>query len=111
MIKSYDLGENLLVDQCLRFSIDDLLQKAKKSYIEYQVNQQIQALNHTLSVTYSKTRYNGYRAWFLCPQCNERRRDLYKHPLREAIGCRSCLNIKYRSQRYRGMIENSLVKY
>jgi hypothetical protein len=64
--------------------------------------------NQSISLTVSKTRFNGLRYWFSCPMCQRRVGVLYVHPLTSEVGCRHCLKLDYRSRRYKGMIENNL---
>lgn len=53
----------------------------------------------------STTGNGGHRYWFVCPSCSSRVAKLYtQDPI---VACRHCLGIKYRSSRYKGMIENS----
>jgi hypothetical protein len=111
MIKPQDLGESWLVDQCQRISIDLIIQKANREKRSTFISQEIGLLGIELNLTHTPTRFNGKRLWLVCPLCNSRRRDLYKHPMNNAVGCRECLNLKYRNQRYKGMIENSIAKY
>ena len=54
----------------------------------------------------TETKFNGMRFWFKCPQCERRVGVLFKHTITEIIGCRICLNLHYRKQRYKGMVEN-----
>lgn len=78
--------------------------KAKESFIQSQID--IDGLN--LQLTTSKTRY-GLRLWFLCPKCNKRIGKLYKHPLTGIIACRTCNNLYYKSQKFKGMLEQKLI--
>ena len=106
MIKPYDLGNFYnLVEQSQKIRIDELVAKAKKELKVKLVQSKIEALGIEIKLTTSKTRFNGERLWFACPMCNRRVGTLYKHPLQERIGCRNCLSLTYRKQRFKGMIE------
>ena len=110
MINPYDLGKNNLIDQCKKVSIDELIKKANRMTKINFINNEVEAFGQKVRLTTSKTRFNGQRLWFICPICNRRINNLYKYPLRSLIGCRICLKLKYRNQRYKGMIENSIDK-
>jgi len=109
MIRTYDLGENI-VDQCQSISIDELVKRVSRINKENYILQEVESFGQKIRLTTSKTYFNGERLWFLCPICNRRINKLYKHPQQSLIGCRICLKLKYRNQRYRGMIEDSVDK-
>jgi hypothetical protein len=66
---------------------------------------QLKMMGIDVELIAAETRFNGVRFWFKCPLCQRRVGVLFKHPLSQAIGCRLCLNLRYRKQRYKGMIE------
>lgn len=80
--------------------------QAKESFLRSQIN--INGFQIQLST--SKTRY-GIRFWFTCPKCSKRVGKLYKHPLSSFIACRVCNNLDYKSRRFKGMLEQNIVKY
>jgi len=102
MIKPYDLGDSL-VEHTQRVEIDDLVRRARKGLKPRLLEAQIEASGLKVALTTSKTRFGGLRIWFLCPVCNSRRGIIYK--IGEQIGCRLCLGLKYKKQRYKGMAE------
>lgn len=75
-----DINEYAKVSKIMHISVNDILQ---------------QFTGRTFNLT-STSLYYGYRTWFLCPSCNDRRRKLYESA--DGFACRKCLNIKYRSQ-------------
>ena len=102
----YDLGSNFLVaENCQRLSIDEILRQATKTLRRRLVEAQIEALGISIQLTTSKTTFHGERFWFICPICSKRKGMLYKHPENSLIGCMTCLKLKYKKQRYRGMVE------
>jgi len=107
LITPYDLGNNL-VEHTQRVNINDLVKQAQKELKTRLVQAQIKALGLIVNLTTSKTRFNGDRLWFICPICCKRVGTLYQHTTKELIGCRSCLNLKYKKQRFKGMIEAEL---
>lgn len=108
-IKPIDSGK-FLVESTEQIDINKLIRqfnyKAKEAFIKSQV--QIEGLE--LKLATSKTRF-GLRLWFICPNCNKRVGKLYKHPLTNVVACRICNNLDYRSRKFKGMIEQKIVKY
>lgn len=102
MISPYDLGNNL-VEHTRRININDLLRKANLSFKSQLIKSEIEALGVLVSLTTSKTRFNGSRLWFKCPVCGKRRENLYLN--QNKIACRKCNSLKYTKQRYKGMVE------
>lgn len=106
LINPYDLGDFQLADNAMRINIDELVGRVKKELKIRLLQAKIEALGIEVSLITSKTRFNGERFWFLCPLCQIKVGTLYKHPLKNILGCRSCMELKYRKQRFKGMIEN-----
>ena len=109
MINPYDLGSLQLADTVQKIQIDQLINQATKDLKQRLVEAQIESLGVRVRLTTSKTRFNGERLWFVCPVCSKRSGVLYRHSVKGMIGCRCCLAIKYRKQRYKGMIEENKV--
>lgn len=105
LINPYDLGDFQLVDNAMKINIDELVDRVKKELKIRLLQAKIEALGIEVSLTTSKTRFNGDRFWFLCPMCQIKVGTLYKHPLQNILGCRNCLELKYKKQRFKGMIE------
>ena len=105
LISPYDLGEFQLVDTAQRINIDELVNRVKKELKIRLLQAKIEALGIEVQLATSKTRFNGDRFWFLCPICQIKVGTLYKHPLQDILGCRNCLALKYRKQRFKGMVE------
>jgi len=53
-------------------------------------------LTQHVSIERNPCNYGGFRAFFLCPQCAQRKRMLY---ISTRITCRSCLKLGYHTQR------------
>lgn len=106
-IKPIDSG-SFLVETAEQININDLIKQfylqAKESFIKSQIN--IEGLE--VKLTTSKTRY-GLRFWFTCPSCNKRIGKLYKHPLTGIVACRTCNNLVYKSQKFKGMLEQKIL--
>ena len=106
LINPYDLGDFQLTENAMRINIDELVDRVKKELKIRLLQAQIEALGIEVQLTTSKTRFNGDRFWFLCPICQIKVGTLYKHPLQNLLGCRNCLELKYKKQRFKGMIES-----
>lgn len=105
MINPNDLGEFQLADNTEKISINRLIVQVKEELKSALVRSQIDVMGLQISLTTSRTRFNGKRLWFVCPLCSRRCESIYRHTDKEIAGCRNCLNVKYRKQRYKGMIE------
>lgn len=101
----YDLGTPLVVGTCQRIKIDDLLKQCRHEFKEAMMTSQLKMMGIDVELIAAETRFNGIRFWFKCPQCERRVGVLFKHPINQAIGCRLCLNLRYRKQGYKGMVE------
>ena len=101
MLTPYDLGSYLVVENCDRLKVDELVAKSLKELKKRLVQAQIEALGVNINLITSRTRFNGQRIWFQCPHCKKRIGTLYKHPIGGVLGCRVCLNLKYKRQRFK----------
>lgn len=101
-----NLGSILLVDDCQKVAVSDLLRDYKAKLKETILKSQFEMLNENVMIITSKTGNGGLRFWFMCPSCKRRVGVLLKHPLQNVLGCRTCLNLEYKSRRYKGMIES-----
>ncbi len=107
MLSPYNLGSFLVAEDCSKIKVNDLVTNAMKALKIRLVQSQIDALGVEVKLTSSSTKFNGKRLWFVCPNCTRRIGTIYKHPTEEIFGCRICLNLKYRKQRFKGMIESA----
>ncbi len=102
-----DLGTSLTVETCPKIKIDDLLKQCREGFKKTMMTSQLKVMGIDVELIAAETKYNGVRFWFKCPLCERRVGVLFKHPVSQSIGCRICLNLCYRKQRYKGMVENS----
>jgi hypothetical protein len=100
-----DSGKYFLVEDCQKLDISDLLRDYKKKIKETILNSQLEILDKDILITSSKTGNGGFRFWFICPKCKRRAGVLLKHPFKKDLGCRVCLKLKYKSSKFKGMIE------
>jgi hypothetical protein len=101
-------GKTVLVEECPKIEVSDVLQEAKQQLLPVIMQNVAEISGYPVEFTTSKLAHGGERIWFKCPLCKARSGVLYKKPLDGTVGCRSCLELEYRSRRYRGMIENNL---
>lgn len=99
-INPYDLGG--IVENTQSVRINDLLDKAKEKYKQEFIKSTFSLNGFDIQLTTSKTRFGGNRTWFICPICKNKKGVIYTDPV---VGCRICLNLSYRQQRFRRMIE------
>jgi len=104
-----DFGKTLLVEECRKIKIDDLLKICRTQLKKLVLGMEIAGLGLKIELTTSKTRFNGVRFWFACPVCAKKAGVLFQHPLTERIGCRTCLGLEYAKRRYKGMVEKEIL--
>ena len=100
-----NLGNNLLVEDCSKIAVADLIREYRIKLKESFLTSQLEMMSVNVRLTTSQTGNKGTRFWFVCPKCERRVGLLLRHPLQGTIGCRLCLNLEYRKRRYKGMIE------
>lgn len=100
-----DFGTPLTVETCPKIKIDDLLKQCREAFKESMITSQLKMMGVDIELIATETKFNGMRFWFKCPHCERRVGVLFKHPITETIGCRLCLHLHYRKQRYKGMAE------
>lgn len=105
----YDLGEKnsntFFVDDTQKIKMSDLVGKCHNVWKRLALESEIRANGLNIGLAISKTGFGGERLWFACPKCNKRAEVLFTHPITGEVGCRKCLGLKYRKNRYKGMIE------
>lgn len=94
-----------LTSSCRSINILSYLKLAKNQLKEAFFSSHAEIDDHNVDLISTKTGRNGARFWFKCPICGRKAGIIYKHPQNSQIGCRKCLNLEYRSRRYKGMIE------
>lgn len=104
-----NLGKKYLVEECKNIRIDSMVRKAKCGLIAFLVQGEAELDGFTIKLRSKPLYHGGERLWFECPICQMTVGVLYKHPMSEIIGCRRCLDLEYRSRKFKGMIENKLL--
>lgn len=95
----------MLVDQCQKITADQVIRQAMSQIKKDLLTKGVEISDQSVQLTATKTQFGGQRIWFTCPGCTKRRGALMVHPISNQVGCRDCLNVQYRKQRYKGMIE------
>lgn len=103
-----NLGKTIIVDECQQISINTFIRRAKIQLKKTLISSQIEMSGVSIHLAISVTGNGGLRFWFECPLCKKRVGVLYTHPLNQNVGCRKCLGLEYRNQRYKGMVEDCL---
>lgn len=97
----------MLLEQCQKIRVNEVVQQAILHTRLELVRAGIKVGDYSVKITTTNTQFGGQRAWFICPACERRCGLLLQHPLSGTVGCRECLALGYRKQRYKGMIENT----
>lgn len=97
-----------IVENCQKIRVDEVIGQAISQTKQHIVEAGVQISDHSVQLTTTKTQFGGQRAWFICPICQRRCGVLLQHPISNEIGCRRCLGLGYRNQRYKGMVETRL---
>jgi len=100
-----NFGRIFLTDQCQKIEMKDFLREAKHDLKKMLLESEIKANDVQVSIRTAKTGNGGERWFFECPVCKRRCTVLFQHPISILLGCRSCLNLKYRKCAKKGMVE------
>lgn len=103
-----DLGEKYLVEDCQNIRVETITREARKDVVKSLVRGTVEISGFKVNLIGKPLHHGGQRFWFVCPTCNMAVGVIYKHPLSENIGCRQCLNLDYKSRRFKGMVENGV---
>jgi len=105
-LKPNDLGKKFIVEECQKVSISSFIKNTKTKLKGALLKVELEFKNLSIQLGTSKTHTGGIRFWFKCPMCNKNVGIIYIHPITNNIGCRTCLNLKYKKSRFKGMVEN-----
>lgn len=89
-------------------SVDDVVRALRLEFERNLTEQPVYIGDVELKLSKSITGQGGHRYWFFCPGCNSRVAKLYVQG--NIAACRHCLRIKYRTSRYKGMVEGEILK-
>ncbi len=102
-----DYGK-LTTDQCNKLDVNIVVKRIKNKQKKMVLASKIDINGRSIKLVSSKVHNGGTRFWFKCPICSKRCGIIYENPINTEIGCRTCLNLDYRSHRYKKMIESEL---
>lgn len=103
-----DYGSFSMSDVTTSLSVDEVVKALRHQFEKSLEDTPISVGDLMVTLSKSITGHGGHRYWFVCPSCGSRVAKLYiESPI---IACRHCLHIKYRSSRYKGMIESEAGK-
>jgi len=105
-LKLNDLGKKFIVEECQKISIKFYIDNAKRKIMDALIKSELQYKDIDIQISTSNTYGGGIRYWFLCPLCKRRAGVIFTHPITNIFGCRTCLNLKYKKIRFKGMIES-----
>lgn len=108
--RPYDFGKPLLVEDCRKIRIDDLVRACRAQLKKMALDVEVQQLGLKIDLATSRTRFDGTRFWFSCPLCDRKVGVLFQHPHENKIGCRTCLGLDYAKRRYKGMVEGNVIE-
>jgi len=91
------LGKYL--EQYPKVSIKSILQS-----VEFKIKEEILNIElEGIEIIKTSANYGWFRIWFKCPKCNKKVFNLYD--ISWKFICRKCSWLKYKKQRFKGMIE------
>lgn len=103
-----DYGSFPVSGEVTSLSVDEVVRSLRSQFEKGLTEQPIYIGDIQVSLAVSATGQGGYKYWFICPACNTRVAKLYvQEPL---IACRRCHGLRYRSSRYKGMVEEQIFK-
>lgn len=105
-----DFGKKYLTEECRKIILSDFTKKAKQQIKKMVLKSSLEAVGCNIDFIQSKTGFGGIRYWFSCPICHKRSGVIYIRPISHVLGCRKCLKLDYRKHRYKGMIEEKVIK-
>jgi hypothetical protein len=103
-----DLGDfsklGIVAENLIKVNINDLIKQVNNRLKATLVGSELEVAGFKVELQTSKTGFGGERLWFACPNCGCRVGTLFR-PTEGGLGCRKCLGLKYKKQKYKGMVE------
>jgi hypothetical protein len=106
-LRPNDLGKKFLVEECQKIPVSRFIKITKNKLRETLLNSELEYGKFSIKISTSYTHKMGIRYWFKCPLCHRRTGVIYLHPINNNLGCRICLNLRYKKSRFKGMVENN----
>lgn len=104
-----DLGDFAVVENSPSLSIREVVGHYQQSWKQTLLASSVKVGDTQVKLISSPSRWGGVRIWFACPLCQARCGVVLIHPATQQVGCRQCLNLKYKKQKYKNMIEGATV--
>lgn len=102
-LKTNYLG-SFTLEQCKKITIKDLFDK-----VEEKLRNELLSIElDWIELIKTKANLWWFRYWFKCPVCASKSFNLYKSPITNNLCCRKCSGLKYKKQRFRGMLEEKV---
>lgn len=102
-----DLGKKFIVEECRKVSISALVKATKEKLKESLLKTELEYWDLNIQIGTTNTNHGGKRYWLKCTLCTKNVGFIYLHPITNKIGCRACLDLKYKKSRFKGMVENA----
>ncbi len=103
-----DYGSFPVNSEVTSFSVDDVIRSLRSQFEKGLTEHPVYIGDAQINLAVTSTGQGGYRYWFVCPICRARVAKLYaQEPF---IACRHCHGLKYRTSRYKGMVEEQVFK-
>ena len=96
----------MTVEDCVRIPIRTCLAALGTTAPDVVLGSVVEIVGTSVALTATPCGFGGQRYWWVCPHCSQRIGVCLIDPAQHAVGCRSCLGVSYRAQRYKGMAED-----
>lgn len=103
-----DYGNSPVSDTVNSISVDEVVKSLRTQFEESLIQEPVYIGDMQVNLVTTSTGHGGQRYWFICPACKTRVAKLYVQV--SLIACRHCHGLKYRSSRYKGMVEEQIFK-
>jgi hypothetical protein len=101
-----DYGRFSLHEFTSSLNVDDVIKALRTQFEQSLETNPVNIGDIQVTLSKSITGFGGHRYWFVCPSCSSRVARLYIEA--PVVACRHCLQVKYRSSRYKGMLEDEI---
>jgi len=96
-----DLDKNQSLENLTKINIDQFVRQVNKDLKRSLLESRLETIYGNLSLTTTRTRFEGSKYWFICPKCLGRAGTLYLSENLAKFICRKCQRILYYKQKYK----------